>query len=78
MRSCAPRIEFPNRAGAAASTADYGSAPGPKVVSGSLPRTNAFRLPGGYSASGCGRIWNRTISLVIPLPPSWCQFVTES
>ena len=31
-----------------------------------------------YSASGCGRIWKRTISLVIPLPPSWCQFVTES
>ena len=43
-----------------------------------LPKTNAYRLPGDYSASGCGRIWNRTISLVIPLPPSLCQFVTES
>ena len=26
-----------------------------------------------HSASGCGRIWNRTISLVMPLPPSLCQ-----
>ena len=34
--------------------------------------------PSDYSASGSGRIWKRTISLVIPLPPSWCQFVTES
>ena len=34
--------------------------------------------PPAYSASGSGRIWKRTISLVIPLPPSWCQFVTES
>ena len=26
-------------------------------------------LPSPYSASGCGRIWKRTISLVFPLPP---------
>ena len=42
----------------------------------SRPLSTSRLLP--YSASGCGRIWKRTISLVIPLPPSWCQFVTES
>ena len=56
----------------------YNIAPSPEVVSGSRRKTNAYRLPGDYSASGCGRIWNRTISLVIPLPPSLCQLVTES
>ena len=55
----------------------YGIAPAPEGPA-LLPTTNGFRLPGSYSASGCGRIWNRTISLVIPLPPSLCQFVTES
>ena len=38
----------------------------------------AFPFQRSYSANGCGRTWKRTISLVIPLPPSWCQFVTES
>ncbi len=32
----------------------------------------------GHSASGCGRIWNRTISLVIPFPPSLCQLAIVS
>ena len=31
-----------------------------------------------YSASGCGRIWKRTISLVFPRPPSLCQFAIVS
>lgn len=32
----------------------------------------------GYSARGSGLIWNRTIWLVMPLPPSLCQFAEES